>query len=99
MIKKKIGSLNLGSADLNQIQNDSFCYFLKFATLVFLEIAYNDSLQQCLTSSGGKAFKERFWDPSLGQASQNCTRNQVFCYFLKFDSLIFLEIACDDTWK
>ena len=28
-----------------------FCHFLKFCSLVFLEIVYNDSLQQCLTSS------------------------------------------------
>ena len=31
-----------------------FFYFLKFGSLVFLEIAYNVSLQQCLTSSRGE---------------------------------------------
>ena len=28
-----------------------FCQFLKFSSLVFLEIACNDSLERCLTSS------------------------------------------------
>ena len=31
-----------------------FCYFLKFGSVIFLEIAYNDSLQQCLAFSRGK---------------------------------------------
>ena len=35
-----------------------FLHFLKFASLVFLEIAYNDSLQQCITCSRGKNQKE-----------------------------------------
>ena len=38
----------------NQARNEVFCHFLEFGLLVFLEIAYNDSLQQCLTSSRGK---------------------------------------------
>ena len=37
-----------------------FCHFLKFGSLVFLEIAYNDSLQQCLISSRGKTHKKKF---------------------------------------
>ena len=37
-----------------------FCYFLKFGSLVILEIAYNDSLQQCVTSSRDKIHKENF---------------------------------------
>ena len=43
---KKNGGANLGQ---NRAQNKVFCYFLKFDSLVFLEIACNDSLQQCLT--------------------------------------------------
>ena len=35
-----------------------FCQFLKFGSLVFPEIAYNDSLQQCLTSSKCKTHKK-----------------------------------------
>ena len=39
-----------------------FSHFLKFSSLVFLEITYNDSLQQCITSSRGKAHKKIFGD-------------------------------------
>ena len=44
-----------------------FCHFLRFGSLVFLEIAYNDSLQQCITPSRGKNHKKIFWEPNLGQ--------------------------------
>ena len=44
-----------------------FCHFLKFGSLVFLEIAYNDSLQQCLTSSRDKTYKKIFWGPTMDQ--------------------------------
>ena len=37
-----------------------FCQFLRFDSLVFLEIAYKDSLQQCITSSRGKTHKKIF---------------------------------------
>ena len=44
-----------------------FPHFLKFGSLVFLEIACNDSLQQCLTSSRGITYEKKFWGPNLGQ--------------------------------
>ena len=44
-----------------------FCHFLKFGSLVFLEIAYSDSLQQCITCSRGKTREQKFWEPNLGQ--------------------------------
>ena len=34
--------------------------FLEFGSLVFLEIAYNDSSQQCLTSSRSKTHEKNF---------------------------------------
>ena len=34
------------------------CHFLDFASLVFLDNAYNDSLQQCLTSSRCKVYEK-----------------------------------------
>ena len=37
-----------------------FFHFLKFGSLVFREIAYKDSLQQCLTSDIGKIHKKNF---------------------------------------
>ena len=58
--KKKIGGLNLGSSGLHWAQNEVFGNFLDCGSLVFLESAYNDSLQQCLTSSRGKTHKKVF---------------------------------------
>ena len=46
----------------NQAQNYVFCHFLKFGSLVFLEIACNDRLQQCLTSSRDKITQKVFRD-------------------------------------
>ena len=39
---------------LSQAQNELFCHFLEFRYLVFFEIAHDDSLRQCLTSSKEK---------------------------------------------
>ena len=66
-----------------------FC-FLKFGSLIFLEIAYNDSLQQYLTSSRDKVHEKKFWGPNLCQRGQNQAQNQIF------GSLVFLEIAYND---
>ena len=76
----------------------SFCHFLKFGSLVFLEIAYNGSLQQRLTSSKGKTHKKilgtKLW------SKRPKIRPKIsffFCHFLKFVSLVFLEIAHNDS--
>ena len=53
IFEKKIGSLSLGLMGLNEAQSEFFCHFIEFGSYVFLEIAYNDSLEQYLTSSGG----------------------------------------------
>ena len=42
-----------GLNKLSQAQNYVFRHFLYFGSTVFLEIAYNSSLKQCLTSSRG----------------------------------------------
>ena len=81
----------------NWPQNQVFCHFLKFGSLVFLGIAYNDSLQQFLTSSTGKIYIKIFWAQIWGKGGQNQIRNQVFCHFLKFGSLDFLDIAYNDS--
>ena len=44
--------------------------FLKFSSLVFLEFACNDSLQQCLTSSRGKVHEKIFRPPNFGLMGQ-----------------------------
>ena len=41
--------------------------FLKFGSLVFLEIAYNDNLQQFLTSNRGKTDEKNILELNLGQ--------------------------------
>ena len=56
--KKKIGGPNLNPMGLNQAKNEVFRYFVQFGPYVFLEIAYNDSLRQCLTSSRGKTHEK-----------------------------------------
>ena len=38
----------------NEPETTFFCHFLKLASLVLLDIVYNDSLQQCGTSSRSK---------------------------------------------
>ena len=80
----------------NLARNLFFCHFLKFGLLLFLEIAYNGSLQQCQTSSRDKIHKN-FGVPNLGQSGKNRVQNQVFSHFLKFGLLFFLEIAYNDS--
>ena len=44
----KNGGSNLGQTGQSQTQNQVFYHFLKFGWLVFLEIAQDDSSEQCL---------------------------------------------------
>ena len=44
-----------------------FCHLLQFGLLVYLEIAYNDSLQQCIASSRGKTHEKKNLERNLGQ--------------------------------
>ena len=48
---KKKGGANLGLMDLNQVLRGIFLHLLEFESFVFLEIAYNDTLRQFLTST------------------------------------------------
>ena len=70
--KKKIRGPNLDSTVLNHAQNEFFFHFPEFKWLVFLEIAYSHSLEQCLTSSRGKTHEENFDSPNLGRFLLNC---------------------------
>ena len=47
-----------GLNKLSQAQNYVFRHFLYFGSTVFLEIAYNNSLKQCLTSSRGDTYEK-----------------------------------------
>ena len=52
-LRKKNGGRTLVPLGLSQAQIEFFLSFFEFGSLVFLEITYNDSLQQCLTFSRG----------------------------------------------
>ena len=41
-------------------------FTIEFGWYDFLEIEYNDSLQQCLTSGRGKTLEKSFGGPKLG---------------------------------
>ena len=70
----------------NQVQKQMFCYFFKFSSLVFLEIAQNDCLEHCLD----KALEKNFMDPKFSSKL-----GQGFCHFLTVPSLAFPDIAQD----
>ena len=78
-----------------------FCHFLKIASLVFLEIVCNDSLQQCLTSSWGKIHQNDFWVQICAKGAKGAKvrpgTSFFFVIFLRFGSLVFLEIAYNDS--
>ena len=44
-----------------------FCHFLKYGSLVFREIAYNNSVQQCVTSKRVKIHGKIFLGSHMGQ--------------------------------
>ena len=52
-----------------------FLSFLKFGSLVFLEIAYSDSLQQCITSNRGKPMKIFLGDQLWVKTGQDQAQN------------------------
>ena len=63
-----------------------FWHFLKFGAIVFLEIAYNDILEQCLTSSRGKIHEK-----NLGAQTRPKSGPKLgFLPFLKVWFIIFL---------
>ena len=77
----------------NWPRNQVFCQFLQFVSLAFFEIAYNDSLQQCLTSSRGKIHEKKFRGPKLGPKLGFSLFSKVRFIRLHQFSLAFFEIA------
>ena len=67
-----------------------FFTIFRFDSLVFFNIAYDDSLEQCLMSSRSKTHVKNFGNKNLGQTDQNYTPNEVYCFFLKFVLLVYL---------
>ena len=96
-MKKFLGAQIWAKGTKIVLESSFFCHCLKFGSLVFLELAYNDSLQQCLTCRRGKIHEKKFLDPNLVQRGQNRSQNQNFYHFLKFSSFVFLQIAYSDS--
>ena len=71
-LKKKDWGSEFGSNGLKSGSKLCFLPFSQVGSLVFLEIAYNDSLQQCPISSRGKIHKRRKknCDPNLSKGSK-----------------------------
>ena len=59
-MKKHFWGPNLGQRVEIGPETSFFPHFLKFGVLVFLEIACNDSLQQCITYSKDKTHEKKF---------------------------------------
>ena len=83
---------------LNQAQNEVSRHFLDFESLVYLEIAYDDSLQQCLTSSRGKPPyphphppppPQKNWGPRFG--SDEPKLGPKLCFFFSFSQVWFIS--------
>ena len=51
------------------------CHFLKFGSLVSLEIAYNNSFQQFITSSRGKIHEKILKDQIWGKTGQDLAQS------------------------
>ena len=54
----------------NWVRNQDFCYFLKVASLVFLDVAQDCSYGQCLTSNRAETSKKNIYIyiwPELGR--------------------------------
>ena len=76
-----------------------FCHFLEFGSLFFLGFAYNDGLQQCITSGTDKIYKKKEkFGPTFGpKRAKIRPKTRFFGHFLKFDSLVYLEVAYNDS--
>ena len=65
-----------------------FYHFLEFGSLVFIEIAYSDSLQQCLTSSRDKTHEKKSAEPEFGL---NEPKSSPKLRFLPFSQVWFIS--------
>ena len=79
--KKKYWDHIWAKTGQNQAWKQVFCYFCKFGSLVFLEIAYNDNLQQRLTFGRGKTFEKNLGDQILAKMGENQAQNFFLSIF------------------
>ena len=64
----KILAANFGlKGPISDTKLGLFCHFFMFHSLVLFEIAYHDSLQQCLKSNRGTTHAKHFGGPNFGQ--------------------------------
>ena len=75
----------------NQAQNQVFCYFFKFGSLVYLEIAQDDSLEHDLTTSRGKTHEKNC-------GFQSGSRIRVFAIFSRFHHQFLLILPKIAVW-
>ena len=72
----------------NSGPKQGFLPFPKFGLLVFPEIAYNDNLQHCLSTSRGKIHEKHFWaqywvkQQKLSPKLSFLPFSQVWCFLL-----------------
>ena len=73
--------------------------FLKIGSLVFSDIVHDDSWPWYLVTDKARFLKNKNGGPNLDQMVQNRGRNYVFCHFLKFGWLVFLEFTHNDSFQ
>ena len=70
--------------------------FQYIGLIVFSHIVYDDSWRWYLLTDGARFSKKKICGPNLDPSSQTGVQKRVFYHFPKWDSLVFLEIACND---
>ena len=90
---KKIFGLKFGLKEPKWDPKLDFLSFSQVWLISFFQIAYNDSLQQYLTSNTDKIHKNVFLRPNLSQNRPKLGPKLVILPFFKFGSLVSLEIA------
>ena len=84
-MKKNVGPKFVPEVS-KSVQKLVFCHFLKFGWLVFLEIAYSDSLQR-LTTSRGRTCEKDLCSKLCRQVSESVPR----LGFLPFSQVWFVS--------
>ena len=79
----------LGPDDAKLSPKLFFLLFSQVWFIIFLETAYNNSLQRCIRCGRGKIMKKKILDPNLGQRCQNWAPNFVFLSFLCLYFMLF----------
>ena len=74
------------------------CHFLNFGSLASLDIEYNNSLQQFLTSSKGKIYEKKIWGTKFGlKRAKIGPKTRFFAIFSSLVHWFFFEIAYNDS--